>query len=106
MDSKDLLGRRIRDLRKRKRLTQERLAEMAGVDVKYLGGIERGTENPSIGILDRLAKGLSVKVHQILTFEHEILGERMLRRRIVQALDKCDETELQIILKLIIAIKE
>lgn len=106
MDSKGLLGRRIRDLRKRKRLTQEKLAEVAGVDVKYLGGIERGTENPSIGILDRLARALSVKVHQMLTFEHELLGERSLRRRIVQALDKCDEAELQIILKLILAIKD
>lgn len=76
MDSKGLLGRRIRDLRKRKRLTQEKLAEMATVDVKYLGGIERGTENPSIGILDRLARALSVKVHQMLTFEHELLGEK------------------------------
>ena len=106
MDSKGLLGRRIRDLRKRKRLTQEKLAELANVDVKYLGGIERGTENPSIGILERLARALSVKVHQLVTFEHELSGERNLRRRIVQVLDKCDETDLRLILKLIMAINE
>ncbi|MEE9223843.1 MAG: helix-turn-helix transcriptional regulator [Thermoplasmata archaeon] len=36
MDTKEFLGRRVRDLRKKRGLTQERLAEMAGVDVKYL----------------------------------------------------------------------
>lgn len=106
MDAKGLLGKRVRDLRKKKGLTQERLAEMAGVDVKYLGGIERGTENPTIATLDKLAEALSVKIHQMLNFGHELQGERLLRRRIVQILDRCDEKELQTILKLTSAIKD
>jgi transcriptional regulator with XRE-family HTH domain len=106
MDAKVLLGRRIKDLRKQRSLTQEKLAELAGVDVKYLGGIERGTENPSLGTLDKLAGALSVKIHQLLNFEHALQGERLLRRRILQAIDKCDERNLQIILRIINAINE
>ena len=106
MDTKELLGRRVRELRKKRGLTQERLAEKATVDVKYLGSIERGTENPTIGTLEKLASALSVKVRQILDFEHEVQGKRLLRRRINQVLDKCDEKELQTILRLVSMIKD
>ncbi|HBA40045.1 MAG TPA: XRE family transcriptional regulator [Deltaproteobacteria bacterium] len=106
METKELLGRRVRELRKKKGLTQERLAEIAALDVKYLGGIERGTENPTIETLEKLANALSVRVSQILDFEHEIHGERLLRRRINQVLDKCNERELQIILRLVSAVKD
>ncbi len=106
METKDLLGRRLRELRKKKGLTLERLGETAGLDVKYLGGIERGRENPTVATLEKLAGALSVKVHQILSFEHEIHGERQLRRRITQILEKCDEKELQTIIRLVTAIKD
>ena len=106
MDMKELLGRRVRDLRKKRGLTQERLAEVAGMDVKYLGGIERGKENPTVGTLEKLAGALSVKVRQILDFEHEVRGKRLLRRRITQILGKCNEKELQVIFRLVSAIKD
>ena len=106
MGTKELLGTRVRELRKARELTLERLAEKANVDVKYLGNIERGKENPTIGILEKLAGALSVKVYQILTFEHELQGERLLRRRISQVLEKCDQKELQTILKVVNAMKD
>ena len=105
-ETKELLGRRIRDLRQKRELTQERLAEAAGMDVKYLGGIERGTENPTIETLEKLAGAFSLKIGQILDFEHEIRGERLLRRRINRVLDRCDEKELQVILRLATAVKD
>lgn len=106
MDAREQLGRRVRELRKKRGLTQERLAEAASVDVKYLGNIERGRENPTIGILEKLANTFSVRVSQILDFEHEVKGKRLLLRRVTQALDKCDEEELRIILRLIRSIKD
>lgn len=106
MDIREQLGRRIRDLRKKQGFTQERLAEAASVDVKYLGNIERGRENPSIGTLEKLANTLSVKMHQILDCEHEVTGKRLLQGRITQVLNKCDESELRIILRLVRSIKD
>lgn len=76
------------------------------MDKSYLGNIERGKENPTVGTLEKLAGALSVKVHHILNFEHEIQGKRLLRRRINQILDACDEKELQTVLKFVGAIKE
>jgi transcriptional regulator with XRE-family HTH domain len=106
MDTRELLGKRVRELRKMRKLTQERLAELAGVDISYLGNIERGTENPTVATLEKLADALSIKPHQILNFEHVLQGEKALRRRLNQILDKCDENELQMILKMISAIKD
>ena len=106
MDTKELLGSRMRYLRKKRGLTQERLAEIANVDVKYMGNIERGRENPTIGVLEKIASALVVKIHQLLDFEHEVRGKRLLRRHITRVLDTCDERELQTILKLVNAMKE
>ncbi len=106
MDTKKLLGRRIRDLRKGRGLTIERLAEIAHVGEKYLGDIERGKENPTVATLDKLSRALGVAVHQILNYEHELAGEKNFRRRINQILDTCNEAELQLFLKFAIALKE
>lgn len=56
--------------------------------------------------LEKLANALSVGIHQILIMEHHVKGEKHLQRKISQMLDKCDERKLQIILKLVSAIKD
>ncbi|RQH12746.1 helix-turn-helix transcriptional regulator [Bradyrhizobium sp. RP6] len=60
MDGRSLVAWNIRKIRVRKGLTQERLAFDAGVDRSYVGGLERAEENPTVDVLDRLAKTLSV----------------------------------------------
>lgn len=54
------LGRRIRELRKQKGWSQERLADEAAMHRTYMWGIERGSRNPSIGHLTRIADALEV----------------------------------------------
>ncbi len=93
-------------MRKKRGLSQERLAEGAGISTQYVSNIERGKENPTIGTLEKLASALLVKAHQILDFEHELTGKRLLRKRIGQVLNTCDEKELQVILKLVSAMKD
>ena len=90
----------------KKKLTQEKLAELAAIDLTYLGNIERGKENPTVATLEKLATAFAMKPYQILNFEHEIQGERFLRRHIGQLLDNCDERELQITLKFLMTMKE
>jgi transcriptional regulator with XRE-family HTH domain len=52
------LGRNVRSLREKKKLTQEALGERAELHTTYISDIERGMRNPSALILLRLAKGL------------------------------------------------
>ena len=62
-----ILGGNVRRLRKAGGLSQEDLAARVGIDMRYLGGIERGQENPSLGVLEQIAKALDVTVIALLT---------------------------------------
>lgn len=62
------LGQRIRQLRHTQGWTQQELAEKAGLDFKYLGGVERGERNVTIGNIEKIAAGLAVEAHQLFLF--------------------------------------
>lgn len=68
MGSQDKLGKNIRKVRERFGLTQASVAERAGIHVNYYARIERGEENPSFEVLERVAKALRVKSSEILPF--------------------------------------
>lgn len=55
-----LMGQRIKQARKQKRLTQIELAELAGVSASFLGHIERGSRVASIETLCGLCRALNV----------------------------------------------
>lgn len=59
------LGRNIRRQREVKSLTQEKLAELAGLDPTYISGIERGLRNPGIKNVARLAKALGITTSEL-----------------------------------------
>ena len=66
MDGRARVAWQVRRLRVERALSQEALAVDAGVDRGYVSGIERGTYNPTVDILDRLAAALSVDVGELM----------------------------------------
>ena len=65
MRGRELVGLNLRRLRVERDISQERLAFDSGVDRSYLGGMERGEENPTVDILDKLAATLAVPVGEL-----------------------------------------
>ena len=65
MDIKLRFGNRIKELRKQKGFSQEKLANLADIDRTYLPTIEKGERNVSIEVVERLAKALDVKVKDL-----------------------------------------
>lgn len=65
MRGRELVGLNLRRLRIERDISQERLAFDSGVDRSYLGGMERGEENPTVDILDRVAITLAVPVGEL-----------------------------------------
>jgi transcriptional regulator with XRE-family HTH domain len=62
-----VLAQQLRNLRRRKKLTQEQLAERAGMDRSYLSGIELGKHNVPLDTICRLAWALGLDVRDLIT---------------------------------------
>lgn len=55
-------GQRIKELRKQKNLTQEKLAEKARLHYTYIGTVERGEKNISMINIEKISKALGVSL--------------------------------------------
>lgn len=53
-------------------MTQERLADLAGLDVTLIRGLERGVANPSWSSVDRIARALGLALHALARRADEI----------------------------------
>ncbi len=60
------IGIAVREARKAQGLSQEALAEKAGIDRSYMGGIERGEHNLAVINLHKISKALGIKLSNFL----------------------------------------
>lgn len=66
MDVCHRLGENVKQLRKKAGYSQETFADLAGVARSYMSDVERGARNPTIRVVERLAKALDVKTGSLL----------------------------------------
>ncbi|MCL2345585.1 MAG: helix-turn-helix domain-containing protein [Desulfobulbus sp.] len=69
------IGKAIRYCRESRNLTLEQLASKAGITYQYLSGVENGRENFTIGVLERLAVALEVKLYKLV--EHALTASTL-----------------------------
>lgn len=60
------IGENIKKTRKKQELTQKSLAERANISRSYLADVENGRYNPSIDVLNKIAKALGITGQQLL----------------------------------------
>ncbi|WP_440639444.1 helix-turn-helix domain-containing protein [Bradyrhizobium sp. PUT101] len=65
-DWRKIVGKNVRTIRQERGITQEKLAFEAGIDLTYVGGIERGKRNPSLLVMARIAEALSVPLAKLI----------------------------------------
>lgn len=96
-------GRRIRQLRKAKGLTQEQLAGKAGLDAKYYGSLERGERNATLTSLEKVASALGVEPLQLFLFTApgEVKAEKIAEAKILDALRRSDARTGQGLLRIL-----
>jgi transcriptional regulator with XRE-family HTH domain len=69
MDSKNIVeifGINVQKYRKEKQISQEKLAELAGVHRTYIGMIERAEKNITLRNMEKIAKALNVEIKDLL----------------------------------------
>ena len=65
--AKDLFGKRLKELRFERHLSQEKLSEMCDFNLKHVGRLERAEKNVTFEAIQRLAFALKVKPFELLT---------------------------------------
>ncbi len=78
MDKKQLLGKRLRELRKRKGIKQEKLAELIGVEPATISNIENGKNYPSMTNLEGILRVIESSFIEVFDFEHKKENETLI----------------------------
>jgi len=97
----ETIGERIRIYRNRAGLTQEKLAEMAGVHHTYVGQLERGEKNASLETIEKIANALKLPFEVL--FEAIVFGdmENSAAKEIYELITAQPEKEQKVLLDLI-----
>lgn len=99
MNNLKLFGKRIKELRKQKKLTQEQLSELVGVDYKQIGNIETGTYFTTMPTLERIASALDVEIEELFSFNHNKNRGELLKE-INELLSQADEDKVKLLYRI------
>lgn len=106
---RSLFGKRIRELRKAKNLSQQALGRKARLHYTYIGGVERGEINISFDNIVRIADALGITLEELFTFPENrqpTTEIERLRAEMMELLeDKC-HNKLRLSLRVLKAIFE
>ena len=62
------LSERLKELRKDRKLTQQELAEKAGLHLTYIGHLELGKYHPTVFVMWKISKALGVTMNELTNF--------------------------------------
>lgn len=102
MDKKQLLGKRLRELRKRKGINQEKLAEYINVEPATISNIENGKNYPSMINLENILNVLDVTFMEVFDFEHKNSNENLIQQ--INSLLKNNPDKIEDFYKIVIAL--
>ena len=101
------LGKRIRELRKMRGWSQEKLGEMANLHPTYVGGIERGERNVAFENLVHIASAFGLSLSQFFDYQKGSQSRRdAVKADLISSLQKRNESELKLIADVIKAFDE
>jgi len=102
----ELLGRRIRSLRRSKGLTQRELAIKSNLHYDLIKGIEKGKEDPTLEDLGKISEALGVSMFDLVSFKRDKRDRSRIKSEFREIIDQIqDEEKLQLILEILRALK-
>ncbi len=105
-DIPNLVGRRVRSLRRSKGLTQRELAEKGGFDLQLIRGIERGEADPSVEDLKKISEALGVEIIDLVRGKDEERDPSGIKKKLLEAIDQIgDKEKLELLLEILRGLK-
>ncbi|AIW42397.1 MULTISPECIES: helix-turn-helix domain-containing protein [Paenibacillus] len=77
------MGTRIRAIRNAKGLTQQKLADIASLDYRYIGALERGERNFSIDTLEKVLTALNVSISELMFSKEHMTEDETIRQEAI-----------------------
>lgn len=93
-NTKRLLGKRIKELRVRKNISQRDLAQKAGIEHRSLSHVECGDNFPSKSLIN-IAEALDVSLAELFDFDHLALTKREMLAEIKESLPNLDYVDIK-----------
>lgn len=94
-------GKRIKDLRTERGLSQERVALNAGITPAYLGLVERGQRNATVNIVERICAAMNVSLAEFFSESADESQTDIVDRQILGQLSGLSMEEKQLYLQLL-----
>jgi XRE family transcriptional regulator, regulator of sulfur utilization len=97
-----IIGERIRLQRRSQGLSQEDLAQKAGLHPTYIGQLERGEKNATLESISKVARALTIKLEDLVSFTQPNLSDgNETIRELIQELYRVTEADQKSILKIV-----
>ena len=100
-----LLGLRIRELRKTRKLTQSQLAESIGMETTNLCKLENGGQLPKEEKIEKIAAVFDVPIKDLFDFGH-LKSRDVLQKELIEIIKTSNDKDVELYYKLITSIKE
>lgn len=105
MNTKQILGHRIKELRNTKNITQEKLAELINVESASISNIECGRNYPNLANLEKILIVLGYDFKDVFNFNH-IKEKTSIKNKLIEYINQAEEKELSFLYKIITSLKE
>ena len=104
-DVKKIIGDRIRQLRKERKLSQEELGYKSDLHYTHIGAIERAEKNWSINTLIKVAVGLNVTVNDLLALPSKPEDIKSMKKTIIVEINESSPEALKIFSDMVKGVK-
>ena len=97
---KEKFAYNLKKIRKSRKLTQEQLAELVGVDFRYISFLENARSFPSCELIEKFVDALGINYSELFDFE-EKFDRELAENQIMELVKSLDDKSLKIFLKII-----
>ena len=100
-----IIGKRIREVRKSKNLTQEKLSELAGIEPSNMSHIERAATKVSLPTLIKICNALGVTLDEVV-YTNLVKSSHVSNKLLDELLEDCTADELNAIAEVVKTVKK
>lgn len=100
MNTLRLFGKKLKDLRRLNKYTQEQLAELVDLDPKQICRIENGVCFTTFDTLEKIAKVFDTEIHNLFLYEHKQNKEKLITE-INELLKIANDEKIELIYKIV-----